>query len=84
MTLSGDRSGDWLAKALQRSGIGRPAAQRGHGRPTLCQTGSGVVPALSFFPFPLFPFLMSYCARLATCRARRAQSARVTGSSSST
>lgn len=54
MTLSGDRSGDWLAKALQRSGIGRPAAQRGHGRPTLCQTGSGVVPALPFPPFPFF------------------------------
>ena len=56
MTSSGDRSGDWLAKALQRSGIGRPAAQRGHGRPTLCQTGSGVVPAFSFFPLPPFPF----------------------------
>jgi len=58
MTLSGDRSGDWLAKALQRSGIGRPAAQRGHGRPTLCQTGSGVVPALAFSPSPFF------CSRL--------------------
>ena len=55
MTLSGDRSGDWLTKALQRSGIGRPAAKRGHGRPTLCQTGSGVVPALPFF-LPSFFF----------------------------
>ncbi|KXV76633.1 hypothetical protein AD954_10985 [Acetobacter cerevisiae] len=68
--------------ATQRDRTTRSAARTRPTHPLPDRLRCGACPLL--LPLPPFSFPVSYCARLATCRARRAQSARVTESSSST